>query len=98
LAIGLTSQRLRPDEFRLLPEFGIGLTGNATAMSGSDDQISVCAHNRDGFIVRIPAKQPKHLALDSKKAVSHLLHWPAWQSAHAPAATFADFPPITMSR
>src|SRR4051794_9901010 len=95
-AIGLTPRQLRPDEFRLLPVFGIGLTDIAKTMSGSDDQISVGAHDRDRFIASIRTTHPEHLAFNGKKAASHFLRRPTGQIAYGPAMAFADFPPITV--
>jgi double-stranded uracil-DNA glycosylase len=66
--VGLTPRRLAPDEFRRLPEWGIGLTDLAKFHSGNDDQLPGGAFDATGLRHRIERVQPEVLAFTSKNA------------------------------
>ncbi len=67
---GLTPRLLAPEEFRLLPEFGIGLTDLAKHASGRD--LDLCDEDFDvsGFRKRIVAAQPRILVFNGKTAAA----------------------------
>jgi TDG/mug DNA glycosylase family protein len=61
-AIGLTPRRLDPSEFRLLPDWGVGLTDIAKSVSGMDKQLpsgslgrEACAALRANILKHQPA-------------------------------------------
>ena len=70
---GLTPRLLEPEEFRLLPEFGIGLTDLAKTASGADSGIPRSAWDADGLRRRIEAAQPRMLAFNGKNAAQRLI-------------------------
>jgi TDG/mug DNA glycosylase family protein len=70
---GLTPRLLRPDEFPLLPGFGIGLTDLAKHASGPDASIRPDHYNPDGLAERIRACRPGILAFNGKRAASVFL-------------------------
>ncbi|MDQ3726180.1 MAG: mismatch-specific DNA-glycosylase, partial [Actinomycetota bacterium] len=43
--VGLTPIRLRPEEFRRMPEFGLGLTDACKARFGSDAEVGSAGHD-----------------------------------------------------
>src|SRR5271165_6088494 len=71
--IKLTPRQLQPDEFRLLPTFGIGLTDMAKSVSGADSELPVGSFDVVGFIERIRAVRPKIVAFNGKRAAGELL-------------------------
>ncbi|MYE02716.1 MAG: mismatch-specific DNA-glycosylase [Alphaproteobacteria bacterium] len=70
---GLTPRLLEPGEFRLLPEFGIGLTDLAKTASGADSEIPRSAWDADGLRRRIEAARPRMLAFNGKNAARRLI-------------------------
>lgn len=70
---GLTPRLLEPEEFRLLPEFGIGLTDLAKTASGPDSGIPRSAWDAHGLRRRIEAARPRMLAFNGKNAAQRLL-------------------------
>ena len=70
---GLTPRLLAPEEFRLLPDFGIGLTDLAKTASGSDAEIPRSAWDEDGLRRRIEAARPCILAFNGKNAAQKFL-------------------------
>ncbi|HEY9133599.1 MAG TPA: mismatch-specific DNA-glycosylase [Dyella sp.] len=65
---GLTPRRLAPDEFRLLPSFGMGLTDLAKRHAGNDDELPRDAFDATALIAKIEHWQPRILAFTSKAA------------------------------
>ncbi|MDE0408065.1 MAG: mismatch-specific DNA-glycosylase, partial [Alphaproteobacteria bacterium] len=61
------------EEFRLLPEFGIGLTDLAKTASGPDSEIPRSAWDADGLRRRIEAARPRMLAFNGKNAAQRLI-------------------------
>lgn len=71
--IGLTSRLLSPNEFRLLPEFGIGLTDLAKFVSGNDVNLKKKHFHVDAFEAKIMECQPRVLAFNGKRGTSEYL-------------------------
>jgi TDG/mug DNA glycosylase family protein len=92
----LTDRQLRPDEFRDLPAFGIGLTDLAKTVSGSDADLPAGAFDRERLATSIRQARPGILAFNSKKAASCFLGVPGTQLAYGKAAGPSDFPPIVI--
>ena len=67
-AVGLAPERLRPADFRRLPEFRIGLTDVCKLLHGSDQSIGSSGFDVEGLRQRIEAAAPAHLAFNGKKA------------------------------
>lgn len=67
-ATGLTPRLLKPDEFRTLPEYSIGLTDMEKRQSGSDDELDLSAIDPQGLRDRIARYAPRILAFNSKTA------------------------------
>jgi len=65
---GLTPRLLAPEEFPLLPEFGIGLTDLAKRHAGNDDELPKDAFDVPGLIAKIKRHAPGMLAFTSKNA------------------------------
>ncbi len=70
---GLTPRLLAPEEFRLLPEFGIGLTDLAKTASGPDSGIPRGAWDAGGLRRRIEAARPRILAFNGKNAARRFI-------------------------
>jgi double-stranded uracil-DNA glycosylase len=70
---GLTSRLLAPQEFPLLPEFGIGLTDLAKRHAGNDDELPKDAFDVPGLIAKIKRHAPGVLAFTSKNAARAVL-------------------------
>lgn len=65
--VGLTDRRLRPDEFRALPSYGIGLTDLAKHESGMDRELSSAAYDAGALRARIEACAPRILAFTGRR-------------------------------
>jgi TDG/mug DNA glycosylase family protein len=65
--VGLTDRLLAPEEFRILPRYGIGLTDMAKEESGSDAELSRTADDPDGLRDRILRFRPRILAFSAKR-------------------------------
>jgi TDG/mug DNA glycosylase family protein len=65
-AVGLTPVRLEPEEFRRLPEFGIGLTDVCKVLHGSDEEVGTVEFDVDGLRERVAAVEPSYLAFNGK--------------------------------
>jgi double-stranded uracil-DNA glycosylase len=65
---GFTPRLLAPQEFPLLPGFGIGLTDLAKRHSGNDDELPRDAFDVPGLIAKIERHEPGVLAFTSKNA------------------------------
>lgn len=72
-ASGLTPRQLRPEEFPLLPQFGIGLTDVAKHHHGNDDQLPLEAFDAAALRDRIATHAPQALAFTSKAAARAVL-------------------------
>ena len=68
--IGLTPRLLEPSEFRLLPQFGIGLTDIAKTYSGSDSGLRAAHFDALSLRRKIEAAQPRVLAFNGKRSAS----------------------------
>ncbi|CAN0452245.1 unnamed protein product [Discosporangium mesarthrocarpum] len=64
---GLTPALLAPEEFRQLPEFGIGVTDLAKHESGMDIVLSSQAYDADGLLEKIESFRPRHLGFTGKR-------------------------------
>ena len=70
---GLTPRLLPAEEFRSLPDFGIGLTDLAKTASGSDAEIPRGAWDADGLRRKVEAARPRILAFNGKNAAQRFL-------------------------
>jgi TDG/mug DNA glycosylase family protein len=66
--VGLTKDRLKPDDFRTLPKFGLGLTDIAKTVSGADAKLPPGAFNVPAFMESIRRCRPKIVAFNGKAA------------------------------
>jgi double-stranded uracil-DNA glycosylase len=71
--VGLTPRLLAPEEFRLLPQWGIGLTDVNKTEIGRDIELTKAAHDPDGVRRRVLKFKPRFLATTSKTAGQLLL-------------------------
>jgi TDG/mug DNA glycosylase family protein len=76
-AVGLTPRLLRPEEYREVLSFGLGLTDLVKAVSGVDAQLSRDHFDRERLAATILRYGPKILAFTSKRAGSEFLGRPA---------------------
>ncbi|RDS81260.1 mismatch-specific DNA-glycosylase [Dyella monticola] len=65
---GFTPRLLAPQEFPLLPGFGIGLTDLAKRHIGNDDELPRDAFDIAGLLAKIQTWEPQVLAFTSKHA------------------------------
>lgn len=72
-ASGLTPRQLAPAEFRLLPDYGFGLTDLAKHDSGNDDQLPRDAFDVAALHAKIARHAPRILAFTSKHAARSAL-------------------------
>jgi TDG/mug DNA glycosylase family protein len=93
-AIGLTPRRLAPEEFRLLPQFAIGLTDLAKSVSGADVDLPRRAFDPEALRLRIRAVRPRVLGFNGKKAASLFLGISGPSLCYGRQAPFPDFPDI----
>lgn len=70
---GLTPRLLAPQEFPLLPEFGIGLTDLAKRHAGNDDELPKDAFDVPALLTKIKRHAPGVLAFTSKNAARAVL-------------------------
>jgi TDG/mug DNA glycosylase family protein len=66
--VGLTPRRLLPEEYALLPGFGIGLTDLVKGQSGGDAEIEFDPSGRDALRARMQCFQPRVLCFNGKRA------------------------------
>jgi double-stranded uracil-DNA glycosylase len=66
--VGLTPNRLRPEDFRELLKFKIGLTDLAQKVSGPDSSLRSRDFDIAGFCDRILQLSPRYVAFNGKKA------------------------------
>jgi TDG/mug DNA glycosylase family protein len=69
-AAGLTPRLLDPQEFRLLPQFGIGLTDIAKTYAGADIGLRRADFDADGLRRKIDLFAPRAFAFNGKRAAS----------------------------
>jgi TDG/mug DNA glycosylase family protein len=72
-AVGLTPRLLRPEEFHLLPRFGIGLTDLVQGQSGPDHRIHDTPADAQRLRARIARARPAVLAFNGKKSAAGFL-------------------------
>ncbi|WP_233843932.1 mismatch-specific DNA-glycosylase [Dyella sp. 2HG41-7] len=70
---GLTPRLLSPQEFPLLPTFGIGLTDLAKRHVGNDDELPKDAFDVPGLLAKIETCRPGTLAFTSKHGARAVL-------------------------
>lgn len=66
--VGLTPRRLDPQEFRILPRYGIGLTDLAKGLHGSDRRVRASDFDTESFRLKIEQFNPKAVAFNGKRA------------------------------
>ena len=71
--VGLTPRLLRPEEFRDLPRYGIGLTDIVKHQSGNDRDLRPHALDAERLRARITAVAPAVLAFNGKRAAQQFL-------------------------
>lgn len=71
--VGLTPRRLTPEEFVLLPDFGIGLTDLGKRHFGNDRDLPADAYDRARLCRTIETMRPRLLAFTSKTPARHVL-------------------------
>jgi TDG/mug DNA glycosylase family protein len=64
--IGLTPRKLNPEEFRNLPDYGLGLTDLVKTASGCDRDLDPSGFDISGFCARMNAARPKIIAFNGK--------------------------------
>jgi TDG/mug DNA glycosylase family protein len=67
-AVGLTPERLAPEQFERLPEHGIGLTDICKVLYGSDAEVGTVEFDVGGLQEKIAAAEPERLAFNGKNA------------------------------
>jgi double-stranded uracil-DNA glycosylase len=73
---GFTPRLLAPQEFPLLPQYGIGLTDLAKRHAGNDDELPKDAFDVPGLLGKIERYAPDALAFTSKNAARAALGTP----------------------
>jgi TDG/mug DNA glycosylase family protein len=91
---GLTPRRLAPEEYGLLPQFGIGLTDIVKSQSGVDAEIARNAYDVPGLARRLRTVRPGIVGFVGKNAAARFLGLPTARLAYGPAPPLADFPEI----
>ena len=71
--IGLTPRQLAPSEFRLLLDFGIGLTDVVKNQSGPDARIDFARASPEALRAKIASCSPRWLCFSSKRAAKTCL-------------------------
>ena len=66
-AAGLTPRLLRPEEFREITRYGLGLTDLAKEASGADSELPAAADDSAGLEARIRRHAPRFLAFVGKR-------------------------------
>lgn len=67
-AVGLTDRLLKPEEFPILPDYGIGLTDMAKNVFGADASLPRSADDPAGLHQRISLHRPLIVAFNGKRA------------------------------
>jgi TDG/mug DNA glycosylase family protein len=88
----LTPRMLEPDDFRDLPQYGIGLTDLAKFVSGADAEVWATSMDSGGFRAKIAKFAPRALAFNGKRAAETFFSRPVSYGRQAEsvagAATF----------
>jgi TDG/mug DNA glycosylase family protein len=71
--VGFTPRRLAPQEFTLLPEFGLGFTDVCKTVSGQDADLPKEAFDPAALHARVVQAAPRYLAFTSKRAAQEAL-------------------------
>jgi len=71
--VGLTPRQLQPEEYRLVGQFGLGLTDLAKHAAGADAVLSAVHFDRRGLHEKISRLQPAILAFTGKRAAAEFL-------------------------
>ncbi len=71
--VGLTPVKLLPEEYAMLPHYGIGLTDLVKISSGSDQSLIKSHYDVPGFRAKIEAYAPRVVAFNGKKAAETAL-------------------------
>jgi TDG/mug DNA glycosylase family protein len=74
--VGLTPVVLAPEEFRRLPEFGLGLTDACKTHFGSDAEVGTANHDPERVKRTVRTHSPAHLAFVGKQAAKIVLGRP----------------------
>jgi double-stranded uracil-DNA glycosylase len=74
--VGLTPVVLAPEEFRRLPEFGLGLTDACKTRFGSDAEVGTADHDPGRVRCAIRDFAPDHIAFVCKQAAKIVLGRP----------------------
>jgi len=75
-SVGLTPVKLAPEQFRDVPQYGIGFTDLAQEVTGADHVIAAEEFDLKGFEERILKYQPRMVAFTSKRGASEFLKRP----------------------
>jgi TDG/mug DNA glycosylase family protein len=84
-AVGLTPRRLAPEEFRIVTEFGFGLTDVCKTAWGQDAELDDSDFDPISLRTKIEHFAPHVLAFTSKRTASEFLGHPSdygWQPDH----------------
>ncbi len=92
--IGLTPRQLDPSEFRLLLDYGIGLTDMVKTTSGSDANLPRDANDVAGLIARIRAFRPGAVAFNGKRAAAVFYGVSSATLKYGEGSPTPDFPPV----
>lgn len=79
--VGLTPERIAPQDYARLLDHGIGLTDLAKRHFGNDDELPADAFDREALRAKILLHAPAMLAFTSKKGASGFLGRPTGQIA-----------------
>ncbi|HEV7260162.1 MAG TPA: mismatch-specific DNA-glycosylase [Bosea sp. (in: a-proteobacteria)] len=71
--IGLTPERLAPEAFPTLPDYGIGLTDVAKLTSGPDTDLRSAHFDAEGLMARMALVRPRIVAFNGKRAAQAVL-------------------------
>ena len=93
--VGLTPHRLKPDDFRTLPAFGLGLTDIAKTVSGTDGKLPPGAFNVPAFMASVRRCRPNFVAFNGKAAARAFYGIPSRkQLDYGPGSQVPDFPHV----
>lgn len=74
--IGLIPPTFAPDDYRLLPRYGLGLTDMAKRAIGNDSDLTYADFDRERFVRAMMTYAPRAVAFTSKRAASVYLQQP----------------------
>ena len=72
--VGLTAKLLKPQEFKRLLEYNIGLTDICKTDYGNDNELDTSKYDANGFIVKILEYKPKIVCFNGKNAAKAYLN------------------------